>query len=108
MTSRDLHPDRLVEATTEELVEAAERIDAGLRRVSPQLYAVPDTPAPEPAVNQELAETVLAKLGDARTQLFEAMKLVDRLDDPLAHFSIAEFVNALDSHKDTLAERWQG
>jgi hypothetical protein len=97
--------------TDAELVEAAERTDAGLRLAVPMLFdGLGADPEPPPntreSISPELASLVVARIDDARVKLREAMKLLDGSGDRAAHIGVAEEVERVSALTALLIEKW--
>ena len=112
MNPRDIHrpsAKRLPEEPKlEELIEARERMDAGLRLAFPQLTERIGT-RPEPdekePVDHEVAAAVGAGLWDAKAAVMEAAVALPLTQQDL-HLALNGLVNEIDRITGELAERW--
>jgi hypothetical protein len=79
-----------------DLIEARERADAGLRLAFPQLVEslTPQLPAPE--LTTEDANAIGYRMGNARADLIEAMKVADVCGERELHMRLADLVNQVD------------
>lgn len=95
-----------VEPTIDELVEARECTDAGLRLAFPQLFERA-APAPEPdiEVDTETASKVGADLAEARQKLIDAGMHLDLEGNVDLHLRLNALVNDIDRFGAVLAER---
>lgn len=122
MTHRDFHAEKKhgtsdggavpIEPTLEQLVEAREQVDAGLRLAFPQLHeqiaaGVQGAPADKKAVDHEIATEVGTKLLDARKAIMDAgvaLPLDGQVD---LHLAFSGLLNEIDRVTGELAQRWR-
>ena len=94
------------EPTIEELVEARERTDAGMRLAFPHLFDRLMPPAAPEPLNAEAAARVGAQLLDAQAAILTAAAQVPLEGEELLHSSFNQLINQLDGIGRALAERF--
>jgi hypothetical protein len=95
-----------VEPTLDQLADARERADAGLRLAFPQLYERP-APSPEPVVevDSETVGKVGSDLAQARQKVIDAGMHLDLEGNVDLHLRLNALVNEIDRFGAVLAER---
>lgn len=109
--SNDNQTHRLLEATSAELVEAAERMDAGCRPIVPMLYdglgadPVPPRPARSIEIDPDVSKFVAGEFWDAREAILGAGKALPLQGHIDLHLRFNALVDEIDDLGSILAER---
>lgn len=111
MDQRDLRPISPKDVAVQDLAEAREQADAGIRLALPQFAeavgisydALKDE---ESSIDSEWGQIILSWLKDSRSNLFDAMKIANRCCDEMAAVAIGEQINRVDDLMTTLVSRW--
>jgi len=94
------------EPTIDQLVDARERTDAGMRLALPHLFERP-APAPEPVVevDAETAQAIGVDLGEAAQKVIHAGMHLGLEEHPDLHLRLNAIVNEINDFGAVLAER---